>query len=326
MAQSTPYVAAVLHRTKHTGTNLKATAPLLWRVVAFVLLFIAISGTLGPRIIGHGLVDEHGFQLYGPAGKALLFGISTFLILSHRRLGIVQLSPWRKVNLAWLFLVGLTYLYAWMGISRLIAGHTAIGWTVTTNISMLTSVAFAALGCLTADTMRQLGRAFKRELLISLGLAVGFTGFLYAVYALWLPLSTTVLHVVQDMLHLIGLQASTVPPDTLLLSKFGIMVSKYCSGVDSIALFTGLYVVVALLDWKKLDRKRALGIFVPALLLLFACNVLRVFVLIVAGYYINTQIAFSLFHTYAGMIFFIVYSAIFWRFAYGWMLSARSRP
>jgi exosortase/archaeosortase family protein len=60
--------------------------------------------------------------------------------------------------------------------------------------------------------------------------------------------------------------------------------------------------------------------FVPALLLLFGLNILRVYVLVMAGYYINPQIAFSLFHTYAGMVFFIIYSGIFWAVSYKWML------
>jgi exosortase/archaeosortase family protein len=53
---------------------------------------------------------------------------------------------------------------------------------------------------------------------------------------------------------------------------------------------------------------------------LFGFNILRVFVLILGGYFINPHIAFSLFHTYAGMIFFIIYSALFWGVCYKYML------
>jgi exosortase/archaeosortase family protein len=130
-------------------------------------------------------------------------------------------------------------------------------------------------------------------------------------------MSATVLHVVRWMLASINhLNVKVLPPRTLLLSKFGVTVAQYCSGIESIALFSGLFFFIGVLDWVKLNHQRFIFVFIPALLVLFLLNILRVYLLILGGYYINPQIAFSLFHTYAGMIFFIIYSAVFWSVSY----------
>jgi exosortase/archaeosortase family protein len=81
-----------------------------------------------------------------------------------------------------------------------------------------------------------------------------------------------------------------------------------------------------MMDWKRLHVRRYFVVFPLALLGLFACNILRVFGLVMAGYYINPRIAFSLFHTYAGMLFFILYSAIFWALAYRHLLKKDTAP
>jgi exosortase/archaeosortase family protein len=290
-------------------------------VLAFVMSFVLLSGVIGPRIISHDLVQHHGFQVYGWAGKALLFTIATFGILTYRRLDQLRLPEWKAYNLLWSLGAVAAFTIAWIGISNLMAGHCTVAWSILTNLSIVLSVVFAALACFGITSIHKIVKTYCKEVVLSLLLAAAFTAFLAGVYALWLPLATTVLHVVQLLLDPIGIRAQVVPPDILLLDKFGIAVSKYCSGVDSIALFTGLYVVVALVDWKLMNHRRLIALFLPALVLLFVCNILRVFVLITAGYYINPHIAFSLFHTYAGMIFFIIYSVIFWTLGYRWMLA-----
>jgi exosortase/archaeosortase family protein len=119
---------------------------------------------------------------------------------------------------------------------------------------------------------------------------------------------------------LIGVNSNVISSMTLQFDKFSIRISEYCSGIESIALFAGLYILIGLIDWSRLNRRKFLIAFLPGLVILFGFNILRVFALILAGYYINPQIAFSLFHTYAGMVFFIIYSAIFWKVSYSWML------
>jgi len=293
-------------------------------VFAFLIAFVTASGVIGPRIIGHGLVGKYGFEIYGGAGKALLFSAVAFLLLMYRKGTIPELKSWRHAQALW-FVGAVAALYiAWLAVGKLIAGVPGVAWPVVAHFGMLAAIALAALGAFGVANIRILTKAYKRELLISIALGVAFFGYLYVVYGLWQVLATVVLHAVSWLLGISGLHAVVLPHHALLLSKFAIEISKYCSGIDSIALFSGLYAVVGLVDWQRFNRRRFLAAFVPALLVLFCCNILRVYVLILAGYYVNPHIAFSLFHTYAGMVFFTIYAAIFWSITYRWMLQPTS--
>ncbi|HTB48986.1 MAG TPA: archaeosortase/exosortase family protein [Verrucomicrobiae bacterium] len=286
-----------------------------------MIVFIVFSGSIGPRIISHGLVGKDGFQVYGGAGKALLFGMLAFLLLAWRNSTSVQLKRWRWANGVWLILAVLALIGAWLGVDKLISGAHPSIWAPLVHACLLASIVFAAGSTFGPSNLRLLSKVYRRELIISLGLAVLFYGFLYIVYDLWKVLATIVLHSVRWLMAIIGIHSTIVPPRSLLFNKFGIDIAQYCSGIESIALFTALYALIGVLDWRRFNHRRYLYIFPAALLILFGLNILRVFGLILAGYYINPQIAFSLFHTYAGMLFFILYSIVFWAISYRWLLA-----
>lgn len=306
---------------KPTQQNtLKAAAPLLTRTAAFLAVFAIFSGIIGPRIISHGLVDKDGFEIYGGAGKSVFFAALALMLLIYHRGVNVQLKRWHWLNVSWLILGALTICGAWYGVDKLIAGTHGIIWPMLVHVCLLASVIFAAGAAFGPSNLRLLGKTYKQEILIAIGLGIAFYIFLYIVYGLWRVLAGVVLHSVQWLMNRVGPKSQLLPPRTLVFSKFGINIAETCSGIESIALFTALYALVGVLDWKRLNHQRFLWIFPIGLIILFLFNILRVFVLILGGYYINPQIAFSLFHTYAGMIFFILYSILFWAVSYRWML------
>jgi exosortase/archaeosortase family protein len=308
-----------LARTNKNLSIQKAVRPLLWRTTAFLAVFILFSGIIGPRIISSGILYKDGFGIYGGAGKALLFSAIAFLVLI-RRTAPPKLRPWHTLNLVWLALAAVTLTYDWFIITNLVTGSHSLTTILQAHVLLLASIIFAAGGCFGPDAIRQIGRTYRRQLLIALGCGIAYFILLTAIYSLWIILSSVVLQAVRWLLHLSGLSAGIDPPRTLVLSKFSITVEKTCSGIESLALFSGLYALIGLVDWDRLRHNRLLLAFIPALLILFALNIVRVYGLIIAGYYINPQIAFSLFHTYAGMVFFIIYAGIFWGISYKWML------
>lgn len=301
--------------------RLKTINPLLQRVIVFSVLFVAISGAIGPRIISGGILFSGGFAVYGGAGKTLLFSLISFGLLVRRRRLLVALQPWRPADLGWIVASAAALALAWANIARLLAGQHQVQAIALAHAGLILGIALLAVGCLGAKNLRSLGSIYRREIVASLALGALFYLFLLAVYALWRPLASVVLLCVRGLLALGGLHAVMVPPNSLIFDKFGITVAEYCSGIESIALFTGLYAIVGLLDWARLNRFRYFAIFPFALLALFGLNILRVYGLILAGYYINPELAFSLFHTYAGMVFFMLYSAVFWAVAYKYLIT-----
>jgi exosortase/archaeosortase family protein len=298
----------------------KTITPLLWRVIVFFCLFVFISGVTGPRIIASDILFRDGFALYGSIGKALLFGLIAFVLLARHNKPEVILRPWRPALLGWMLLSVLFLALSWVNVNRLLGDEREFQTLALAHGGLLLSLASAAIGCIGPQNIRLLWRSYRREIINSVAIAVLFYGFLLLVYALWQPLASFVLWGVNGLLGLSGLHATIIPPNTLLFDKFGITVAEYCSGVESIALFTGLYVIVGLLDWRRIHKKRYFAIFPLALIILCLFNVVRVYGLIMAGYHINPEIAFSLFHTYAGMVFFVVFSAAFWAVAYKYLI------
>ncbi len=304
---------------------IKTITPLMWRGIVFLCIFIGITGLAGPKIIASDIMFRDGFGHYGGIGKALIFGLIAFGLLVRHNKTEIKLQPWRPVLLGWFGASLLAFVIGWMSIDMLLAGEQTVAGLVGSHGGLIISLVLAVIGCVGLVDARLLLQNYKRELIWALGMTVFFYVFLLAVYSMWQPLATVVLFSVDALLNVSGLPAVILPPHTLMFDKFGITIAEFCSGVESIALFTSLYAVVGLLDWKRLNRKRYFIVFPFALLALFGFNILRVYGLIMAGYYIDADIAFSLFHTYAGMVFFIIYSAIFWVIAYKHLLKTPPR-
>ncbi|MEK7152651.1 MAG: archaeosortase/exosortase family protein [Patescibacteria group bacterium] len=283
-------------------------------------IFIVISGIVGPRIISGGILFRDGFALYGGIGKALIFGCVAFVLLARHHKADMTIRPWKPVLLGWIAAAAITFAIAWASINMLLLGERGFQNLAFAHGCLILSLILAAIGCLGPANMRLLWHGYRQIIMGSAAIAAVFYLFLLAVYALWQPLASIVLHSVKELLGLVGLEVTVVRPHTLMFDKFGVTIAEYCSGVESIALFTGLYAIVGLLDWKRMNIRRYFIVLPFALLGLCLCNILRVFGLIMAGYHINPQIAFSLFHTYAGMVFFILYSVVFWSIAYKYLL------
>ena len=112
-----------------------------------------------------------------------------------------------------------------------------------------------------------------------------------------------------------------IPPRALFVKNFVVSIEEACSGVDSLFLFRTLYICIGTIDWKKFNKLKLILMFFPAVMGLFLVNILRVYLLILIGVLTNPQVTIQLFHTYLGMILFIIYFTIFWRFTYRWMKS-----
>jgi len=305
---------------------LKTITPLFWRVIVFACLFVLISGIIGPRVISGGILFRDGFAMYGGIGKALLFGLIAFVLLARHNKTHSTLRSWRPALLGWIVAACAMLAFAWVAISNLLAGSRELHNLVIAHGGLIVGLLFAGIGCIGPKNIQLIWQRYKREITTSAALGIAFYLFLQIVYLLWQPLAVIVLMCVTAMLGASGLDAIVVPPNTLMFDKFGITVAEFCSGVESIALFTGLYAVVGLLDWNRLNRRRYFAIFPLALAALFLFNIVRVYGLIMAGYYVNAEIAFSLFHTYAGMVFFILYSAVFWSVCYKYMINKHVTP
>lgn len=297
--------------------NLRQTiTPLYGRVIVFLGLFVIFSGSIGPKIISGGLLKNGGFEIYGSIGKAIIFALIAFILLTLSRTKHLKLEAWRPWLLWWFAAAIFAWSISWLSVNNLINGQRDLLMFSWAHGGLWLGSFFIGLGCFGHKNLRLIWQNYRRDIIVAAGFGAIFYLFLYVVYALWLPLASIVMNQVSWLLEATGHVAAALPPNKLILDKFGITIAESCSGIESIALFTSLYAIVGLLEWRRLSKKLYFAIFPLALIVLFFFNIFRVYGLIVAGYHINPEIAFSLFHTYAGMLFFIVYSATFWSIAY----------
>jgi exosortase/archaeosortase family protein len=96
-----------------------------------------------------------------------------------------------------------------------------------------------------------------------------------------------------------------------------------CSGINGIELFDYLFCAVAILDWNRLQKGRALaGYFLGLFAMLFG-NALRITSLVVFGNRGFAELV-AHYHIAAGWIFFSVVFLAYLSMTYAWMLTKRT--
>lgn len=138
---------------------------------------------------------------------------------------------------------------------------------------------------------------------------------------LWKPISGFVGKSVSFILNLFGTSSlyyvNNLP--IIKFNDFAVGIAKTCSGIDSVLLFTGLYLGILAWDWKLLNKNKAISMYFVGVLGAFLLNILRIVLLVLIGTYISKDFALNTFHTNASSILFLVYFAFFWKSLYNWM-------
>lgn len=116
------------------------------------------------------------------------------------------------------------------------------------------------------------------------------------------------------------LRLSTNAGPILGVGDFFVAISKVCSGIDSMLFFVSLFIILIITNWKQLNKKRMLLLFIPGIIGTYLLNILRVFLLILIGVKISPEFAVDVFHTNAGWILFLGYFVLFWHFGSKWVL------
>lgn len=300
----------------------KPTQFLLLRTTLFFVLFIAISGTLGPFIIGTKLLYGWYFFIYANAGKLLLYSAIIFFLLTRKTIQKIKIYPYTKIQTIFLILFAASYGFLFYLLRQLapypsMTSNVPLG--LLTHMMLIIMVVFLLLGVFGFRFLQTFSKAFRKELLICFFIAVVFYFGIFYVWTFWPYLSSLVLAAEFFLFSLFIHTVTIIPPYTLSFPTFSITIAQACSGLDSIFLFTSLYIIIWLIDKETLNPRRMALLFIPALIGTIITNIIRVFLLILIGIYVSPQLSATLFHTYLGMILFIIYFGIFWKFLYHWL-------
>ncbi len=284
----------------------------LIKTSVFLGLFVLFSLIIGQRIVASNLLYGFKIFIYGGMGYILLFSIMGFVLLYKERLMKLKVFKYKKrdaVLLVISFVLLVVFYIVEMNITKIPINILNV---ILIHILFLSIFISLLIGIFGLSFIKKFVKQFKKELGYFLIFGVVVYSLMYRVWKLWPYLSLVVLKITSFLLGLISSNTNIVNAEVLVFNGFAAKIGEACSGIYSIFIFTALYLFIILLDWKKINKARAGLVFIPAVLGAFFVNIFRVFLLFLIGGYLSEKIALGLYHSYIGMIFFLIYFAMFW--------------
>jgi exosortase/archaeosortase family protein len=159
----------------------------------------------------------------------------------------------------------------------------------------------------------------KAELLFSTVFAYAVYWFSVFIRGYWRFLSFVVTKSVYYIFKALFLNPviNTADPSHPIVGVRGFVVeiAETCSGIESIGYFLLAYTALIVFSWRRINQKRALLLYAPGIIGIFAVNILRVALIILVGAFYDKEFAVNVFHTNAAMFLFILYFIVFWPIA-----------
>jgi len=284
----------------------------------FLGLFVLISFIIGQRIVASSLLMGFKIFIYGGMGKILLFAILGFVLLYRDRLLKLKGFGFEKRGVVFLVMsLVATILFYILELNIALFSPTVLS-IILVHLLFLSIFVFLGLGIFGLRFVKYFFGEFRKELGYFLVFGVVVYSLMYQVWKLWPYLSLIVTKVSAYLLGLIG-NVYMINQYTIGFNGFAAEIGEACSGIYSIFIFTALYLFAVILDWKKMNKWRVALMFVPAIVGAFFVNIFRVFLLFVVGAFVSEEIAIGLYHSYTGMIFFLIYFGVFFVLFYDWM-------
>ena len=169
------------------------------------------------------------------------------------------------------------------------------------------------------SSARRLISMFRKELVVSLAFFafVNLLGMVF--YTNWLFLGSFTARVVAKLIGLtLGNPVLDLSnPDYPIVGRepFVAIIYPECSGIQSLLLFTALFLLAAAVDLPRIDRRKALLAYLLGMAGMFVVTVLRIYFIIAAGVLFSVDFAIQFVHSTISLILFVAYFTLFWRVA-----------
>lgn len=302
-------------------------------VLIFILLQVVISNFISDMAFFKTYLEiPRDFYIEAPMIRlymmnALIFGLVAFILRSYHK--IKNISNFKFKNHQYIFLgLAIFFFTAHYLLKFLINQNTdfflqnATFWAIIKySLNVLFAIALG-LGIFGLDFIKHIFKEYKKEILFFIIICVSFFILMRLVQDSWTFFSSTI----SNMLHWIFkiffedvtykpfvATTSTSGGGPLLgIGNFKAIVGKSCSGIDSFLLFTSLYVLMFIMDYKRLKKPIAIILFFVGAIGMFLTNALRILLLFIVGAFYDAKFAVGMFHTNAGWVLFIAYFFIFW--------------
>jgi exosortase/archaeosortase family protein len=304
----------------------------------FIVLVVLIQ-----KIISWALVGTEFFNTYldipqqFQIGKgvivlsitnALIFGVVVFLILTYKQIFNIKDFKIQK-NQAWFFLLAIVFIiihyYYKFLINRNLEFFSQLPmfWAIVKTFTQILFACALFVGVFGLEFTKYVFNKFRKQIIITSLITLCFFILMIFIQNLWSYFSNIISEILYRIFSLFFDNVTYKPfvssftmteggGPLLGINNFRAIVGKPCSGIDSFLLFTSLYSLLFVLDYKRLKKPLTIALFFVGVIGMFLTNVLRIMLLFIIGAYYDQEFAIGLFHTNAGWILFIVYFFIFW--------------
>ncbi|HIJ02610.1 TPA: archaeosortase/exosortase family protein [Candidatus Woesearchaeota archaeon] len=260
--------------------------------------------------------------------NAVIFGIVAFLIKNYRSLKKEQIPKFEFTNLSFLIL-GIVFLVLHNLFKFMLRTFPDFfnsmpqfwGWIKISIFGLYVVCVIISLFGLrySVDFVKK----YYKSILAFILLTLVFLGLMYVVQSLWTVFSSGVAGTLNEVFKLFydDVYYRSDPRrfsmiegggPKLGVGSFIVGIGKPCSGIDSMLLFISLYILIIIMDWKKINKKTAAILFIIGAIGMYITNIFRIFMLFLVGIYISPKLAVGVFHTNIGWILFIIFFFIYW--------------
>ncbi len=297
----------------------------LIRSILLFLLILVIQLITQPIIQKIEIPQKFDTVLNVVVVEALVVAFIVFILFIKDKIKLFKKFKFNYRKFTLFFIIGLLFTIFFFYIRYFIYNNldfalsNAILIISLRYFSLFLSLLFFAIAVYGTGHILLIIRKFKRELIFSIITAIIVTLFIFLVQSSWIFLSSTITNIEFYLLSLFFDNVISFGDFNLGVGSFIVNIGKVCSGVESISLFTLLYLFIFFLDNKKLNHKKMLLIYPIGLIGVFLVNIIRIFLLLLVGILYSAKLAVTVFHTNLGWILFILYFFVFWYFAYGWL-------
>ena len=168
--------------------------------------------------------------------------------------------------------------------------------------------------------------AFFRQTYFSLFVFSIIASFFYIITTIlwqaWYYMSLGVAKVVVFVFSLFtsqtSLQVTAVDP-VVTLQNFTVIIGPPCSGIESLSMFFGLWLLLFVYEQDRLQVGRSVVVLFVGLVGAYVLNIFRVALILMMGTK-NPDFAVGLFHSQVGWVLFSVFILVLLYFLYPWML------
>lgn len=260
--------------------------------------------------------------------NALIFGVVVFIVFTFKQLLGMRKFKFEARQL-WFIIPAIFFFLLHYYLKFLINqnldffSRTPLFWAILKIFIQLLFAASVFLAVYGLDFTKYFFNRFRKQIAIVIITTVCFFILMMFVQNLWTYFSSIISEIIYRVFSIFFNDITYRPfvasftmteggGPLLGIGDFMAIVGKACSGIDSFLLFTSLYALIFIIDYKRLKKGPAILAYFIGIVGMFITNVLRIMLLFMVGEYIDAKFAIGLFHTNIGWILFIVYFFIYW--------------